>query len=934
MLQRFLLLSLIVCLFTCQNPKNKPNEEHTEKIEQVPFSLEKINRGIAIFDSAYSYGYGGEVDVESLYDSVAKLLTPYKNFYPKQEDTISWANRMGKLGFALMRMSKVSEGEKYIEMALQASPIQNKCKFRLWLGNCKYAKLDFFAAKDLHISCLQCMTWEKSPEEMVMLHESIANAYWEIGEMDSTNSYAQIALRKAQKPLVQVTLNMLLGLVEQNKENYPQALAYFESADSIVKLINKNAPFFFYFNYGKLCKDIANTYTDTDSTKAKAYFQLARFYYSKEQKIQSYIKDTLQMGIVSNNIGFSYKDEGKLDSAIFAFQTSLSYFVPNYKTISIYTTPQIVETRSLEDVIRACSGMGKTLKKQYDTHKNIKDLAAAVNYFALIPSLMLEMRKTLGGEESKSLLTSLLYNVYEPALGTAFLLHQQQPSPEHLQTAYNFIQAGKSLSLLEEMQDKSALQKGGIPLDLLKKDSTLQAEILGVQQQIDKHARADLYAQKNIYLEEQRKLHATFEEQYPQYHALKYPSNTISISEIQEKCKQDKTQLIDYFQGKNAIYAVYIAPDKQGIIQSQIQEDSLKYEIDSLFFMGMKKEETQRYAKAAHSLYRTLMAQIDSLTPPKSDVSKLFIPDGYLHKIPFEALLYKPLKGATFGGANFLIQQYPISYIHSAYLWLHPITGSAVADTEKEKILGLAPGFSSDFYQKVSVDNNKKFAGLPRTLKSLKSLAAAYPMDLYAEQAAKKSTFFSQAPKYPVLHFGTHAVANDASPSLSYLVLAPEKQGDSLTKGYLFTNDIYATHLNARLAILTACQTGKGQIKKGEGVMSLARAFRYAGCHSILMTLWQVNESPTAKITEYFYENIHKNKPLNVALHEAKIRYLTDAKPYEANPYNWSALILIGETEPCFGGEDGNNWKYFVAIAACLLLVLSLGYWFLRRRRR
>lgn len=934
-MQRLLLLSLIACLFACQkqDQKAKPNEEIIEKKIQAPFSLEKINRGLAIFDSAYHSEYGDTLDVMPLYDSAAKILLPYSSFYPKQEDTLSWTIRVAKLGYALMRMSKVIAGEKYIEMALQASPSSNKCLLRFWLGNCKYAKLDFYAAKDLHISCLECMTWEKSPEEMVLLHQSIANTYWDIGVMDSARNYAEIALAKTDKPIMQIKLNMLLGLVAQNEENYNQAIHYFETAEKLIQSIHK-ATFFFYFNYGKLCKDIANTQKDSDSLKAKSYFQLARYYYSKEEHTQSYIKDTLQMGIVSNNIGFSYKDEGKLDSAILAFQTSFSYLVPNYTASSPYQIPEIKETRSLEDIIRACSGMGKTLKKQYDTKGNIQDLDAAVNYFALIPSLMLEMRKTLGGEESKSLLTSLLYNVYEPALGAAFLLNEKQPSPEHLQAAYNFIQAGKSLSLLEDIQDKSALQKGGIPLDLLKKDSTLQAEILAVQQQIDKRARADLYAQKNAYLEEQRKLHATFEEQYPQYHALKYPSNSISIFEIQQKCKQDKTQLIDYFQGKNAIYAVYIAPDKQGIIQSQIQEDSLKYDIDSLFFMGMKKEETQRYAKAAHSLYRTLMAQIDSLTPPKSDISKLFIPDGYLHKIPFEALLYKPIKGATFGGANFLIQQYPISYIHSAFLWLHPITGSAVAETEKEKILGLAPGFSSDFYKKVNVDSAKKFAGLPRTLKSLKSLSAAYPMDLYAEQAAKKSAFFSQAPKYPVLHFGTHAVANDASPSLSYLVLAPEKQGDSLTKGYLFTNDIYATHLNARLAILTACQTGKGQIKKGEGVMSLARAFRYAGCHSILMTLWQVNESPTAKITEYFYENIHKDKPLNVALHEAKIRYLTDAKPYEANPYNWSALILIGETEPCFGGEDAKGWKYFVVIGFGLLMALSLGYWFLRRRRR
>ncbi|MEO1626409.1 MAG: CHAT domain-containing protein, partial [Bacteroidota bacterium] len=117
-----------------------------------------------------------------------------------------------------------------------------------------------------------------------------------------------------------------------------------------------------------------------------------------------------------------------------------------------------------------------------------------------------------------------------------------------------------------------------------------------------------------------------------------------------------------------------------------------------------------------------------------------------------------------------------------------------------------------------------------------------------------------------------------------------------LTDGYLSVIDLNNLQLDAELAVLSACNTGSGQLLRGEGVMSLARSFMTAGCNSTLMSLWAVNDCTTSDIMLNFYKELEKGLPKNEALRQAKLQYIAQASQEYAHPYYWGAFLQFGNS--------------------------------------
>ena len=141
-----------------------------------------------------------------------------------------------------------------------------------------------------------------------------------------------------------------------------------------------------------------------------------------------------------------------------------------------------------------------------------------------------------------------------------------------------------------------------------------------------------------------------------------------------------------------------------------------------------------------------------------------------------------------------------------------------------------------------------------------------------------------------------HTVINDSLPMFSKLVFAID--GDSMNDGYLNTQEIYNMKFKARLAVLSACNTGSGKFRNGEGVMSLARAFLYAGCPSIVMTLWEVEDKSSSNLISAFYQELYRGSSKSEALRKAKQEHIRNADQLRAHPYFWSAYIVIGNQSP------------------------------------
>jgi CHAT domain-containing protein len=168
------------------------------------------------------------------------------------------------------------------------------------------------------------------------------------------------------------------------------------------------------------------------------------------------------------------------------------------------------------------------------------------------------------------------------------------------------------------------------------------------------------------------------------------------------------------------------------------------------------------------------------------------------------------------------------------------------------------------------------------------------------------------------------------------LVFAKEKDRDLHAEdGYLHTYEIYGLNLQAELAILSACETAAGDLVDGEGVLSIAHAFQYAGCPSMVTSLWQVDEKASAQILELFYDNLSKNWNKARALREAKLEYLKRQKTTQLKaPYYWAGLVLVGDDQPIFLASPGQG-MLFIFLGILMIIILLVFYrkmWLAKRR--
>jgi len=145
---------------------------------------------------------------------------------------------------------------------------------------------------------------------------------------------------------------------------------------------------------------------------------------------------------------------------------------------------------------------------------------------------------------------------------------------------------------------------------------------------------------------------------------------------------------------------------------------------------------------------------------------------------------------------------------------------------------------------------------------------------------------------------------------------------DSLNDGLLHLHEVYGLNLQAQVAILSACQTGQGAFAAGEGVMSMARGFAYAGCPTLLASLWPLHDGTAQTIITQWHSAAKGGAPLHVALQQSQAAYLQQADNLQAHPGRWAGVVLVGNTAPVQGPPNYTSvWLAFGALLAGICVV-------------
>jgi len=153
-------------------------------------------------------------------------------------------------------------------------------------------------------------------------------------------------------------------------------------------------------------------------------------------------------------------------------------------------------------------------------------------------------------------------------------------------------------------------------------------------------------------------------------------------------------------------------------------------------------------------------------------------------------------------------------------------------------------------------------------------------------------------------------------------------EGNLEEDGFLNVYEIYNLDLTARMVVLSACNTGTGGLKRGEGIMSLTRAFIYAGVPNIIMTLWTVSDRQSKELMLGFYRQLIAGRSTEAALRRAKLEFLEKATPHYQDPQFWAGYILVGSPDKFFLSRV---YKLIIPVSI-IILILVPGFILMQRR--
>lgn len=692
----------------------------------------------------------------------------------------------------------------------------------------KYSDLALFYAQNSHYN---------EAIRKIFVDKSVTFKAYE--KEDSLFFYANKALSKMNhysdkiEPAILFSANLNLGIYYESLKKYPEALTYYKIAQKSINLqLNENNHYNWLIN-----NNLSVIYSELNQPKnAEIYLDSA---FSIQKRIYANEKHP--------NTAITYqtkadKSVAKKDyiAALAAYQQGIIQTIPHFSAENYHINPdsKLFSTSNMKNILlEILIEKAKTLTIQ-------KEEKFALNTYLCADTLIDVMRKEHHNEATKLFWRNKAQRIYKQAIELAYKLKEKEK-------LFYLMEKNKSVLLLDELKNNIAKQ--------ILPDSIREEELL-LQNKIDillndKKKTKDLIEKQKEY----EIFIKQIEKEYPIYYQLKYKNEVANIQALRDICiHSDKDIFVTYFVSDSSIYAYSIKKESENYhkIAKPPYFDSLVTAYTQLISSDTIAQNWARYQPQFNAisleLYKCLILPLQ--LPKQGNL--IISPDNNLWQVSFEAL-YKD--------SYYLIEDYDIQYVYSASILLQ--------NSKKNKEKGI---------QKWAVFAPIKFQNAPplyETEKAIAYLKDKVEMQFFLKTEANTHNFNQKAGDYAYLWLATHASAGDSLQESNILLYDTNINLGSLYKSYF----------RAKTVILSACETNKGKIAKGEGMMSLARAFAYSGVPITISAQWQVDEVKTMDIMKRFFTKTDKNKSEVARISEIKRFYSK-----EDAPYYWAGIAVMG----------------------------------------
>jgi CHAT domain-containing protein/tetratricopeptide (TPR) repeat protein len=343
--------------------------------------------------------------------------------------------------------------------------------------------------------------------------------------------------------------------------------------------------------------------------------------------------------------------------------------------------------------------------------------------------------------------------------------------------------------------------------------------------------------------------------------------------------------VIEYLVARDRLLAFVRVPDgrvamRLHVVPIAVTPARLRTSVDAL--VASIEQRDLRFARGARSLYDLLLAPVERFIGGARAVC--IIPDGDLWRLPFHAL--------RSANGRYLSERVSIFYAPSIDFFADPPARRGERPIDLLAFANATVGGDAAATIR-ALYRNVPLGALPDAETEVKNLARIYGPSksrLYLGSQARESVFKRDGASSRVVHIATHGVLDDQSPMYSALILAAGK--DDGEDGLLEAREIASMRLDADIAVLSACDTARGSVAGGEGVVGIAWAFLVAGCPTTVVSQWKADSAATAELMVAFHRHLQAGATPAEALRSAQRELRRN--PRYRDPLYWAPFIVLG----------------------------------------
>lgn len=365
------------------------------------------------------------------------------------------------------------------------------------------------------------------------------------------------------------------------------------------------------------------------------------------------------------------------------------------------------------------------------------------------------------------------------------------------------------------------------------------------------------------------------------------------INDLNGLPSDSQTAFLEYVVGKDQVYLFVIAkpPGGRGVMLKALTINVSEEKLTRLVNEFRQSITGRRpvFSALARELYDLLLKPAEAYLRGVNTLC--IIPDGILWDAPFQAM--------QAANGHYLLEDYAVSYAPSLSVLREIMKSNDVGSKPSLLAFGNPLAGGEIVAQLREVKRGEGFKPLPETENEVESVAQIYGANeskVFIGGEADERRFKSLASNYSTIHFATHGVLDNRQPLYSYLLLA--NSGDSDREdGLLEAREIMNLNLRADLVVLSACETARGRIGAGEGVIGMSWAFFVAGCRTTVVSQWEVNSASTVELMVGFFQQLKGNVGKNGTTKANALRVAASKmmkSPRHQHPYYWAGFVVIG----------------------------------------